>query len=380
MLASRYHTPEHNSVESFSNRKESDSIAFAHGPTISVIIVNHNGVKVLPEVLDSLRLQTFQDFETIVVDNGSVDPSVGLIREKFKWVRLVRNSRNVGFAGGLNEGVSLSSGKYLMMLNNDVILDNVVLEKLRNSLEADPTVAIVQPKIKSQSNRRIFDYAGAAGGQIDLLGYPFCRGRIFETLEEDLGQYDRACYIFWAGGAAFMVRREILDRIGLLDTRFGMYHEETDLCWRVNLAGFKVAYNPAASVYHLGSHTFKILGDELRFFYMHRNNFHLLFKYYSLRLLILVIPSRFLFELINLFYSLAKGRPTEARSIIRSFASLVRSKAIVLSEIRTRRTRLSANSKCVRIYPRFIVMEYFLLGKHTYPELFNGKAGKMGFD
>jgi GT2 family glycosyltransferase len=341
---------------------------------VSVIIVNHNGQQVLGPLLDSLKHQTLSDFETLVIDNASRDSSVSFIQRNFDWVKVVQNQRNMGFAGALNQGIALSSGKYVMMLNNDVVLDARVLEELQGFLENDPNVAIVQPKIKSQQNKNTFDYAGAAGGYIDFLGYPFCRGRLFETVEADHGQYDDPCYVFWAGGAAFMVRRDVLRRIGMLDTRLFMYHEETDLCWRANLAGFRVACNPATSVYHSGSHTFKALGAENQFFLMHRNSFHLLFKYYDLRTLFAVIPTRALFEILNMFFSLFKRRSAEARSIVRAFVSLLKQRNIVLNELRTKRTRTSLASGRIPIYPRPVVLDYFLLRKRTWRELF-GRSG-----
>jgi GT2 family glycosyltransferase len=329
---------------------------------------------VLGPLLDSLKHQTLSDFETLVIDNASHDSSVSFIQRNFDWVKVVQNHRNVGFAGALNQGIALSSAKYVMMLNNDVVLDTRVLEELQSFLEKDPNVAIVQPKIKSQQNRDAFDYAGAAGGYIDFLGYPFCRGRLFETVEADHGQYDHPCYVFWAGGAAFMVRRDALRKIGMLDTRLFMYHEETDLCWRANLAGFRVACNPATSVYHSGSHTFKALGAEYQFFLMHRNSFHLLFKYYDLPTLLAVIPTRALFEILNMFFSLFKRRSVEARSIVRAFASLLRQRNIILDELRTKRTRTSLASGRIPIYPRPVVLDYFLLKKRTWRELF-GRSG-----
>jgi len=343
----------------------------ANIPKISVIIVNHNGLSVISPLLDSLKRQTFSDFETLVVDNASHDSSVSFIQRNFSWVKVVQNSENPGFAAALNHGVELSSGEYVMMLNNDVVLEPRVLEELQASLQADPKLAIIQPKIRSLSSNGAFDYAGAAGGYMDYLGYPFCRGRVFDTIEEDHGQYDHPCYSFWAGGAAFMVRREVFKHIGTLDTEFVMYHEETDLCWRAHLAGFKVACNPSTSVYHLGSYAFKTFRDEYRFFFMHRNSFHLLFKYYSRPALLAVIPTRSLFEFVNVIFALVKRRPAEAKSILRAFGSLLKQRRIVLAELRTKRTRTSLPSKKIPIYPRPIVVDYFLLGKRTWSEVFS---------
>jgi GT2 family glycosyltransferase len=358
-----------------SKRQSSRLEVLENGPKVSVIIVNYNGMQVLAPLLDSLKRQTFSDFETLVVDNGSHDSSVSFIQRNFNWVRVVQNSENTGFAAALNRGIELSSGEYVMMLNNDVVLESRVLEALSSSLQADSKIAIIQPKIRSQINKDAFDYAGAAGGYIDFLGYPFCRGRVFDTIEKDHGQYDNPCYTFWAGGAAFMVRRNTLKRIGMLDTQFVMYHEETDLCWRAQLAGFKVACNPSTSVYHMGSYTFKTFRDEYRFFFMHRNSFHLLFKYYSRPALLAVIPTRTLFEFVNVLFALFNRRPAEAKSILRAFGSLISQRRIVLTELRTGRTRASLIPKGLPIYPRPIVFDYFLLGKRTWSALFSNGGG-----
>jgi GT2 family glycosyltransferase len=365
---------EGNGLDLGSSKRASQFEVAANVPKISVIIVNHNGIRVLEPLLNSLRGQTLSDFETLVVDNGSNDSSITFLQQKFKWVRVIQNSENAGFAAALNRGVELSSGEYVMMLNNDVVLESRVLEELCGSLQANPKIAIIQPKIKSQLNRNAFDYAGAAGGYIDFLGYPFCRGRVFDTLEEDRGQYDESCYTFWAGGAAFMVRRDALKRVGMLDTQFVMYHEETDLCWRAHLAGFKVACNPSTSVYHIGSYTFRTFQDEYKFFFMHRNSFHLLFKYYKLPVLLIVVPTRTIFELLNVTFALFKRRPAEATSIIRAFVSLLKQRKIILAELRTRRTRMSLPAENFPIYPRPVVLDYFLLGKRTWRELFNHGA------
>jgi GT2 family glycosyltransferase len=338
-------------------------------PAVTVVVVNYNGRQVLPLVLNSLDSQTFTDFEIVVVDNGSKDDSIRFIQENYQWVKIKRNPSNYGYAHGLNDGISRSSGRYLLMLNNDIELDRCALFYLAKFLDDHPNVGVVQPKIISLQNKGFFDYAGAAGGEIDTLGYPFCRGRILETLEQDNGQYDDPSQIFWAGGAAFMVRRDVLERVGSFDEDFVIYHEETDFCWRVNLAGLKVAFEPSAKVYHHGSYTFGNLRDNVRFFYMHRNSFYLLMKYQPIRRLPVVLPARCLFEFFNILYALSKRRSSEAIMIIRGIMSALRNIRVTLTKRKIIECFLEKPYQKLPIYPRFVVVDYFLLRKKTFTQL-----------
>ena len=220
---------------------------------IAVIILNWNGEDLLRKFLPSVCAHTNANIaDVIVVDNGSDDNSVEVLKQEFPQVKTLLFPQNYGFAAGYNKALEMLDYKYAVLLNSDVETTPHWLEPLLEFAEGNLDVAACQPKIKSLRKREEFEYAGAAGGFIDRYGYPFCRGRIFNTLETDRGQYDDICDIFWASGAALFVRSEIYKKVGGLDPSFFAHMEEIDLCWRIHLAGYRIAVVPQSTVYHLG--------------------------------------------------------------------------------------------------------------------------------
>ncbi|HET6566724.1 MAG TPA: glycosyltransferase family 2 protein, partial [Rhodothermales bacterium] len=201
-------------------------------PRISIIIVTWNALPLLQACLPSVAATDYPDFEIILADNASTDGSVEWVRASLPEIRVVRHPENWAFCRGNNEAIPYATGKYILFLNNDVEVPPGWLDPLVREMD-DPSVAAVQPKLLQYHKRAWFEYAGASGGFLDALGYPFARGRIFDTLERDEGQYDNARDIFWASGAAMLVRRSALDEVGLFDERFVMHMEEIDLCWRL---------------------------------------------------------------------------------------------------------------------------------------------------
>ena len=224
-------------------------------PDIAVIILNWNGEKLLREYLPQVIANTNADVADIIVaDNGSADSSVELLRRDFPQVKALVFDKNFGFAGGYNKAIAETHYRYTVLLNSDVAPAKGWIEPLYEYMGKHPETGACQPKILSYRERpaRVFEYAGAAGGFIDKNGYPYCRGRIFDTCETDLGQYDTSMEVSWATGACLMVRTDAYLAAGGLDERFFAHMEEIDLCWRMRLAGWKVAAVPAAEVYHLG--------------------------------------------------------------------------------------------------------------------------------
>lgn len=220
---------------------------------VAVIILNWNGEKLLKEFLPSVIETTDSSIaDVIVVDNGSSDSSVELIRNEFSQVKLIEFSENYGFAEGYNRAIKETGYPYTVLLNSDVATTEGWVNPLYEYMEDNPNVGACQPKIRAYANKSYFEYAGAAGGFIDKNGYPYCRGRVFDTVEEDKGQYDEPISIFWATGAALMVRSELYLKVGGLDKDFFAHMEEIDLCWRILLAGYDIAAVPQSMVYHLG--------------------------------------------------------------------------------------------------------------------------------
>ena len=220
---------------------------------VAVIILNWNGEKLLREYLPSVIETTDTSIADIIVaDNGSTDSSVELLRKEFPQVKLLEFKENYGFAEGYNRAIKETNYPYTVLLNSDVATTQGWINALYDYMEANPNVGACQPKIRAYTNKSYFEYAGAAGGFINSNGYPYCRGRIFDTVEEDNGQYDEVIPVFWATGAALMVRSELYLGVGGLDKDFFAHMEEIDLCWRILLTGSEIMAVPQSVVYHLG--------------------------------------------------------------------------------------------------------------------------------
>lgn len=245
---------------------------------VAVIILNWNGEKLLREFLPSVVANTDTSIaDVIVADNRSTDGSRELLRKEFPQVKLLEFDENLGFAGGYNRALRETGYRYTLLLNSDVETPAGWLTPLHNFMEAHPDAAACQPKILSYKQKEKFEYAGAAGGFIDRNGYPYCRGRIFDTVEDDNGQYDIPVEVFWATGAALMVRTDLYEKAGGLDERFFAHMEEIDLCWRLLLMGHTLWCVPASHVYHLGGGSLPAANPRKTYLNF-RNNLLLLHK------------------------------------------------------------------------------------------------------
>ncbi|MEM0999949.1 MAG: glycosyltransferase family 2 protein [Bacteroidota bacterium] len=224
-------------------------------PGVTIVILNWNGRKFLEQFLPSVLATAYANFQVLVVDNGSTDDSIAYLQAEFPLVRLLELDRNYGFTTGNNKALPHVDTPYFVLLNNDVEVDPGWLGPMVEVMEADETVAAVQPKLLAYQDRDHFEYAGAAGGYLDVYGYPFSRGRLFECNEKDTGQYDAVQEIFWATGACMLIRKSVTDRIGLFEDRYFAHMEEIDFCWRAKNFGYKVMYTPHGKAWHLGGGT-----------------------------------------------------------------------------------------------------------------------------
>lgn len=244
---------------------------------VAIVILNWNGAKMLRQYLPSV-LQYSRDEATIyVADNASADDSLELLHEHFPEVRLIEFDKNWGFAEGYNKALAQIDAEYYLLLNSDVEVTHYWLTPLIEFMDAHEDVAACQPKLLSVQDKDVFEYAGASGGFLDRYGYPFCRGRIFETLERDEGQYDYPSEVLWATGAALLVRAHIYKDVGGLDPRFFAHSEEIDMCWRIRLRGYKIFCLPESQVYHVGGGTLP-KGNPMKTFLNFRNNLTMLYK------------------------------------------------------------------------------------------------------
>ena len=221
---------------------------------VAVVILNYNGQKFLETFLPSVVIHN-DGYEIIVADNASTDDSVNLLKTKFADIKIIQLANNDGFAGGYNNALKEIEAEYYILLNSDVEVTPNWTKSIIDLMDTDKSIAACQPKILSYQQKTHFEYAGAAGGYIDWLGYPFCRGRIFDSYEEDKGQYNDTKEIFWATGACMFVRAEIFQQLNGFDANFFAHMEEIDLCWRIKNQGNRILYSSASTVYHVGGGT-----------------------------------------------------------------------------------------------------------------------------
>ncbi|HRD44824.1 MAG TPA: glycosyltransferase family 2 protein [Ferruginibacter sp.] len=246
-------------------------------PSVAIVILNWNGKAFLEKFLPSVMKSSYGHKTVVVADNASTDDSVSFLQNYDPAITVWVNTSNDGFAGGYNKALQHINSEYCILLNSDVEVTEHWIEPLVDLMESDKKIAACQPKILSYHQKSRFEYAGAAGGWMDSLGYPFSRGRVFDHCEEDSGQYNKASPCFWATGTALMLRTEVFKQLGGFDEYFFAHQEEIDLCWRMQLAGYKVFVQPASVVYHIGGGTLPKLNNR-KVFLNYRNNLIMLYK------------------------------------------------------------------------------------------------------
>jgi GT2 family glycosyltransferase len=249
----------------------------SRSPKVGIVILNWNGQGYLEKFLPSVLATQYENFEVIVSDNGSTDDSIALLQNKFPQVRVIRLDQNYGFAKGYNLTLEKVQADYYAILNSDIEVEPGWLKHIIYLLEQDKLNAACQPKLLSYNNKNLFEYAGGAGGWLDSFGYPFARGRIFDVGEEDKGQYNDTERVFWVTGAAMVVKAEVFNEMKGFDNYFFAHQEEIDLCWRMQLAGYKLFACPSSVVYHVGGGTLP-RGNSLKTYLNFRNNQVMLYK------------------------------------------------------------------------------------------------------
>lgn len=285
---------------------------------VSVVILNWNGLELMKQFLPSVVEHTPSDIaEVVVADNGSDDGSLEWLREAYPTVKIVALDRNHGFAGGYNRALEQVDTPYYLLLNSDVEVKEDYVTPLLRVLEADKDTAVVMPKIRAQRVPEMFEYAGAAGGLVDRLYYPYCRGRVLDSVERDNGQYDAPCEVFWASGAAFLVRADLYSRFGGFDADFFAHCEEIDLCWRFQRAGYKVMYEPAARVFHLGGGTLDNASPK-KLFLNFRNSLYMIHKNAPSGKVFTTIVSRMLFDGMIATVYLLQRKPSYFAAVFRA--------------------------------------------------------------
>ena len=286
---------------------------------IAVVILNWNGVKLLEQFLPSV-VQFSPEATIYVADNASTDDSVAFVKANFPTVQIVKNSENYGFAQGYNEALKQIDAEIYALVNSDIEVTENWLQPIIDTFEAEPNTAIIQPKLLDFKNKVYFEYAGAAGGYIDKYGYPYCRGRVFDTLEKDLGQYDDDCEIFWASGACFFIRSSVYKELNGFDAAFFAHQEEIDLCWRTANKGYKIKYKHESIVYHVGGATLQ-QGNPKKTFLNFRNSLLMLSKNLPKNKLIPILFTRMLLDGVAGIQFVFQGKITHFFAILKAHFS-----------------------------------------------------------
>lgn len=331
---------------------------------IAVAILNYNGLNLLKKFLPSVVKYSDKKLSNIyIIDNGSDDKSITYVKNKFSEVKIIQNDNNYGYAGGYNKGLSKINYDYYVLLNNDVEVSKGWLNPLFELLESDENFATCQPKIKSYYNKNKFDYAGGSGGYLDFLGYPFCRGRIFDSMEEDFGQYDDKKEIFWSSGACFMIKSKVFKKLNGFDFDFFAHMEEIDLCWRLKNLKYKNYCQPKSIVYHAGGET--LSDNNPRKTYLNfRNNLTMILKndnfFYAFpKILMRLILDTF----ASILISIKKKNILHLMSILKAYIIFfLKIPKIIFSK----RVGLYNNGKLKK---NILPFQYFIMGKKRFSDL-----------
>jgi GT2 family glycosyltransferase len=333
------------------------------------VILNWNGKKFLEQFLPSLIDSTYQNLQLIVADNASTDDSLVFLKEYYPQVKIIHNPGNLGFTGGYNEALKHVEARYYILLNSDVEVVPGWIEPVVEMMEKDQLIGACQPKMMDWINRKSFEYAGAAGGWLDAFGYPFCKGRIFDYCEEDMGQFDKAEPIFWASGAALFLRSAVFHELGGFDPFFFAHMEEIDLCWRMQLAGYKVFSCPESVIYHVGGGTLP-KGNKRKVFLNFRNNLVMLSKNMRVGEKLWKIPVRIMLDVVSAWKNIFIGEPSYFFAVFKAHLAYAawlvsgKSKSLFPSH---------RNKPLTGLYHGNIAWQHFIKGKKRFGEIVEHK-------
>jgi|TARA_B110000305_G_C19431025_1_gene636272 GT2 family glycosyltransferase len=328
----------------------------------AIVILNYNGIEFLKKYLGIL-IKNSGNYEVIVADNGSTDSSLDWLKKNHSGIRAIVLNKNNGYAGGYNLALKEVVADYYALINSDVETTQNWLDPLVQFLEEHPDYSAIQPKILDQNDASKFEHAGAAGGQLDAWGYPFCRGRIFDTIENDLGQYDDAIDVFWTSGACMVIRAQDFNDIGGFDADFFAHMEEIDLCWRLALKGKKFRYTPKSTVHHVGGGTLAASHPQKTYLNF-RNGLAMLLKNLPKKHLI-KIPFRMILDLGAAFVFWKHQGFSHFKAVCRAELDFM------LNLRKYWRNRNQHRQPEIKLhYPvESVALQYFLLKKKTYNEL-----------
>jgi len=326
-------------------------------PKTAVVILNYNGKDYIARFLPSL-VKNSEDAAIIVADNKSTDGSIAFLKENFPDVQIIALDKNHGFAGGYNEALKKVQAEYYVLLNSDIEVTGGWLAPMVDFLDQNKEYASCQPKIKSFEKKEQFEYAGACGGFIDNMGYPFCRGRILNKIEKDEGQYDDSVDVFWSSGACMVIRASEFHNAGAFDASFFAHMEEIDLCWRLHSMGKKIRVIPQSVVFHLGGGTLSYQ-SPFKTYLNFRNGLKLLIKNLPFKRMILQIPIRIVLDWMAAILFCLQGNVRHSVSILKAHLYLLKNFGRIYDE-RTVTSEINANGS--------ILWNYYALNKRKYSD------------
>jgi len=330
---------------------------------VAVVILNWNGQKFLERFLPEVVQHSAAYAKVFVADNASTDDSVSFLKKNFPEVEVIENSVNGGFAKGYNDAFLKIDAEYYVLLNSDIKVTENWIQPVVELMDSDESIAACQPKICSFHEPAKFEYAGASGGYIDKLGYPFCRGRLFQSIEEDKGQYDDITEIFWATGACMFVRAKVFHDLGGLDSDFFAHMEEIDFCWRAKNNAYKIMVCPKSVVYHVGGGTLP-KSSSRKTYLNFRNDLILLYKNLPSNKLFYVFIIRLFLDYIAAFKFLAEGGLMDFIAVVRAHLSFYKS---ILKN--TKKRQGTKHRPVTEVYNGSIVIEYFVKRKKRFSQL-----------
>lgn len=342
-------------------------------PSVAIVILNYNGKDYLKKFLPSVLASGYPNFKIYVADNGSKDDSLAFLQSQYSEIRIIDLKENFGFAEGYNRALQSVSADYYVLLNSDVEVSPDWIDPIIELMERDATIAAVQPKVRSYHEKDHFEYAGAAGGWIDQLGYPFCRGRIFSITETDKGQYDDTQEIFWATGAAFFVKASLFHAIGGFDGDYFAHAEEIDLCWRLKRAGYKIMVRPRSVVYHVGGGTLSYQTPRKTYLNF-RNTLITIVKNVESNSVWKVVLARLLLDFLAGILFLFQGKWRHIGSIIRAHWTFFGRLKTYFQKRRfynelVEKVSIRPYPNTEGQYPGSIVWQFYARGRHFFKQL-----------
>ena len=330
---------------------------------IGIVILNWNGVELLKRFLPSV-LEHSAGHDIYLADNASTDSSISWVQENYPMIKIIAMDTNRGYAGGYNEALKFVDNEVVCLLNSDVEVTAGWLEPIVERFETEEKLGALQPKILDLKNPNRFEYAGAAGGFLDRFAYPYCRGRIFNTLESDEGQYDDFIDLDWASGACLFIRKRIFDELNGFDTDYFAHQEEIDLCWRIRKSGYRINYESRSSVLHLGGGTLKSHNPK-KTFYNFRNSLYNIVKNDDSFWMFVILLIRMILDGVAALKFLFEGDVTHFVAVFKAHLSFYSNFAIIWSKRNSASKTVYQNNQGVFS----IIYQYFVLNKHTFHKI-----------